>query len=225
MLEQKEGYAKLLLEYQVSSARPEESKSDPAEPVDTWKSEIPNRNCAYRLMYNPSFFLVYFSVFALSTFLFCYKITKYGWGKTNNVPYWYWALDWGVIALITFTVVLRAASTSSWKKYFHSKMNIFDIIVVIICVTSQVLWIILPNEDFKEDNGTVDFFMIGVRYGSRFLSIMVGLSNQRIHIRNLRSASEKIIFCASGEYATDPKMSMQIVDDHAVFRSPDGSVQ
>merc|ERR1719193_1708714 len=177
-------------------------------------------------MYNPSFFLVYFSVFALSTFLFCFKITEYGWGKTNNVPYWYWALDWGVIALLTFTVLLRASSASSWKKYFRSKMNIFDIIVLFICVTSQVLWIILPNEDFKEDDRAVDLFMISVRYGSRFLSIIVGLSNQREHIRKLRSASEKIIFCASGEYTTDTKMSMQIVDDEAeVYHSPAGFVQ
>jgi len=189
------------------------------------KIEIKNQNCASRFMYNRSFFLVYFSVCLVTIFLFYWEIKYNGWVRNDMLPDWYIALDWGVITLLTLKVVLRFVASSSCRKFFRSKMNIFDIIVLIVCVTSQVLWFTLPN-NFKEDTETTDLIMIGVRYGSRVLLICFGLANQRLHLNKIASAKEKVIFCVSGEYVTDSHQSMQVIDDpEEIQQSPTWLIQ
>jgi len=113
-------------------------------------SEIATHNVVFRLIYDKWFLLTYVAVCIITIALFWWEIGNHGWLDNGPLPIWFVVLDWSVIVLQTFSVLLNVLSTPVGERYLGSLLNIFDIVVLSVCLISQILYFSLIS-DFRRE--------------------------------------------------------------------------
>eukprot|EP00483_Globobulimina_turgida_P011632 UN11654 len=105
------------------------------------------QQCAITMLYNRAYLIVYLSIIAMTLTLLIYDLAH---GNIihdlKSEPVWFVILDICCVALMVFDVFVQMQAHP--QTYWKSAMNVFDFVVVLLCVISIPVYFYVPDSDF-----------------------------------------------------------------------------
>jgi len=139
---------------------------------------------ANRLLFHSgySYTAFYFLVFGIQMFLLIWNLTHHSeLEHVSHVAAWYLCLDIGSTILMVIEVMLRMLATR--RTFFHSKLNILDFTLMILCTVALGLYFVEP------ESAVLGPLALTLRYGSQVLRML--LTIKRAHQRKQMVASSE----------------------------------
>merc|ERR1712018_874474 len=79
-------------------------------------------------------------------------------------------------------------------EFFKRWINVFDFVVVFLCLAVQILWLSLPHDHEMRHQEWLDSFLIVLRYSARFLVMCFLFWHQKQQRRRMRAVAKPVIF-------------------------------
>lgn len=110
-------------------------------------SRSSRQQCALSLLYAKLYLLVYLLIIAMTLTLLIFDLAKGNIiHNLQSEPTWFVALDICCVALMVFDVIVQMFAHP--RTYWRSAMNVFDFVVVLLCVVSVPVYFYVPDSDF-----------------------------------------------------------------------------
>eukprot|EP01084_Bolivina_argentea_P074490 135126_1 len=144
---------------------------------------------ALSILYNRSYLLVYFVIIIITLTLLIFDLYATNgniFKDLNYEPTWFIVIDIICVFLMIFDISLQVQAHH--RRYFKSLLNIFDFMVVTLCV------ICLPIYFDVQFSGLLLPVVLIIRFLARFLRIVVVYKHQRNRRRFMRNAQNDVDF-------------------------------
>eukprot|EP01083_Nonionella_stella_P222029 792660_1 len=105
------------------------------------------QQCALTMLYNRAYLIVYLLIITMTLTLLIYDLAH---GNIihdlESEPLWFVVLDICCVGLMVFDVFVQMQAHP--QTYWKSAMNVFDFVVVLLCVISVPVYFYVPDSDF-----------------------------------------------------------------------------
>eukprot|EP01083_Nonionella_stella_P005401 15602_1 len=129
-------------------------------------SRSQRQQCAMSMLYSKAYLVIYLLIIAMTLLLLIYDLAHGNIVRDiKEEPIWFILVDITCVALMLFDVIVQiiAHPASYWK----SATNVFDFMVVILCVVSIPIYFYIPDSDF------IVTVVLLLRFAARLLRIVM----------------------------------------------------
>jgi len=104
------------------------------------------QQCALSLLYGACYVMIYVLILGMTLTLLVYDLVRGNYiHDLRSEPLWFVVLDISCVALMVFDVLVQMAAHP--ENYWKSAMNVFDFVVVLLCVVSIPIYFYVPDSD------------------------------------------------------------------------------
>ena len=110
-------------------------------------SNYDRQQCSLALLYTKLYFGIYLLSIVITIALLIYDLSNGSIIDENldKEPIWFISLDIFCVGLMVFDIIIQILAYLDKKKFFKSILNIFDFIIVAICVISIPIYWVAPD--------------------------------------------------------------------------------
>lgn len=110
-------------------------------------SNYDRQQCSLALLYTKFYLSIYILSILITIALLIYDLSNGSIMNENldKEPIWFISLDIFCVGLMVFDIIIQIQANNNYKKFFKSILNLFDFIIVFICVISIPIYWFAPD--------------------------------------------------------------------------------
>jgi len=152
------------------------------------------QDSAIRIIYHPSYIIIYALIVLLTLTLVLFDVSStHILYVLKNEPLWFIILDIFCVILMAFDVFIQVLAYSS--SYWRSPLNLFDFIVVALCIISVPIYFYVPESDF------VLTLVLLLRFGAQLLRIIMIYKHGQQRNEFIESAGHDVDFSTFDDHS------------------------
>jgi len=169
-----------------------------------WRSSI-RQSCAIKLLTSTSYLVIYFLIIVITLVLLVYDLAHGDFiHDLKDEPLWFIGLDIGCISLMAFDVFIQMCA---YPEYCKSAMNIFDFIVVLLCIFSVPIYFFVPDSDF------VLTVVILLRFIAQLLRIVMIYKHHENRQQYVRAIKQDVVDFTHLDDNSDTESQKRLLND------------
>ena len=110
-------------------------------------STYDRQQCSLALLYTKFYLAIYVLSILITVGLLCYDLSNgsIGSSELDKEPIWFISLDIFCVGLMVFDIAISILAVADFKKYFKKLFNVFDFLIVVLCVVSIPIYWVAPD--------------------------------------------------------------------------------
>ena len=165
------------------------------------------QECSINLLTSKSYLIIYFLIIVITLVLLIYDLLNGNLiNDLKNEPIWFIILDIFCITLMLFDIFIQFMA---YKEYCKSPMNIFDSLIVLICIISIPIYFYIPTSDF------IFTVIILLRFIAQLLRIVMIYKHNENRTQYVNTITSDVVDFTNFDDNNNGNESSQLIRDNS----------